>query len=358
MSRLKFLDGLRGWGAVVVLLYHVLCNGLPINALFSDHLRLLVPLNGTLAVLIFFLVSGWSLSARYLADGDFEAWLRILTGRYLRLAIPIFGACLIVHFVMVFGWVSPPGERLPLFREAFNFDPTLAHLVKFSLLDVFYDYNLSETYIGPLWTMSIELQGSFLVLLAIVMVGRLAGRGLLLFGFGCLVLWLSPTATTAMLALFPIGAALADAFSRGWVDAISKPIALLLLLTGCAAPILLPYGVTAWGLFGAFALTLGSIGLPRTRAWLSAPLSVHLGKISFSLYLMHGPVLCFLGEPLMRHYGTGLPMQLLVQLAIVVCSFVAAYAFLPVNELAIAVAQRFAKFVVNPFFVSPAPAQR
>jgi peptidoglycan/LPS O-acetylase OafA/YrhL len=357
VQRLRFLDGLRGWGALVVLLCHVFSDGLPVDAAIGERLRYYVPFNGTLAVQVFFAVSGFSLSMRYLADGDVRSWLKIAAGRYLRLAVPIFVACLIVHIVMVLGFVDPAAERLPKFKDAFNFAPTIGHLLKFSLFDVFFNYRAVDTYIGPLWTMSVELIGSFVVLLAIVVVRPLPSRLLFLSGLTFLILWLAPTETTAMLALFPAGAALAEGFNRGWIDAIPKSAGVLLLSIGCLASLVIPYSVTAWGLIGTLPLTLGCIAIPETRSWLSGILSSHLGRISFPLYLMHGPVLCFIGEPLTRYVGDALLLKVLIQFAVVVLSFVSAYAFLPVNEFAIDLAHRFARWVTNPFFASPAPAE-
>jgi peptidoglycan/LPS O-acetylase OafA/YrhL len=356
--RLKFLDGLRGWGAVIVLLYHVFCDGLPVDAAFAESLKLFLPFNGVMAVFVFFVVSGFSLSVRYLADGDVRRWSKIAAGRYLRLAIPIFAACLLVHIVMVCGFVAPPGERLAKFGRFFNFDPTVIHLLKFSLFDVFFDYSALQTYIGPLWTMSVELFGSFVVLVAVVICRPLPFRWFFLLALAGLILWLAPTdSTTAMLAMFPLGAAIADWFNRGWLDAIPKPFGFMLLLIGCLVPVLLPAGVTTWGLIGTSSLTLGCIAVSRIRNWLSGPLSAHLGKISFPLYLMHGPVLCFVGEPLMRHFGHGPGSKILIEMAVVVLSFASAYAFWPVNEFAISAARRFAEWATNPFFVSQAPAE-
>jgi peptidoglycan/LPS O-acetylase OafA/YrhL len=358
VRRLKFLDGLRGWGAVFVLLYHVCSEGLPVDPVFGDRLKYLIPFSGTLAVLIFFVVSGFSLSVRYLADGDIRSWSKIAAGRYLRLAIPIFAACLVVHIVMISGFVDPPAERFPLFRGSFNFVPTIGHLLKFSFFDVFFNYDATETYIGPLWTMSLELIGSFVVLLAIVAVRPLSGRLLFLSGLTCVILWLAPTENTAKLALFPAGSALADSFNRGWIDAIPRPAAILLLSIGCLTPAALTHGFAIWSLVGTLSLVLGCIAIPGIKNWLSGTVSAHLGRISFPLYLMHGPVLCFVGEPLMRHFGDGLLLKGLIQFLVVALSFISAYAFLPVNEFAIGLAHRFAKSVTNPFFVSPAPAER
>jgi peptidoglycan/LPS O-acetylase OafA/YrhL len=358
VRRLKFLDGLRGWGAVFVLLFHVFSDGLPVDVSLGERLRYLVPFNGGLAIFVFFVVSGFSLSVRYLADGDARSWLKIAAGRYLRLVIPIFSACLIVHVVMISGLVDPPAERLPKFSPFFNFAPTIGHLLKFSLFDVFFNYNGLDTYIGPLWTMSVELVGSFVVLLAIVIVRPLPHRVLFLSGLASLILWLAPTETTAMLALFPLGAALADCFNRGWIGAIPKSVAIVFLSIGCLAPMVLPYSVATWGLIVTLPMTLGCIAIPRIRDWLSGTVSAHLGKISFPLYLMHGPVLCFVGEPLTRHSADGLLLKVLIQIVVVALSFAAAYAFLPVNEFAVSLAHRFARLVTNPFFVSPSPAER
>jgi peptidoglycan/LPS O-acetylase OafA/YrhL len=62
-GRLRFLDGLRGWAAVVVLLHHVFVDGLPANALMADRSlwAKVFFLNGTLAVCVFFVISGFSI---------------------------------------------------------------------------------------------------------------------------------------------------------------------------------------------------------------------------------------------------------------------------------------------------------
>jgi hypothetical protein len=58
----------------------------------------------------------------------------------------------------------------------------------------------------------------------------------------------------------------------------------------------------------------------------------------------------------MRHFGHGPALKILIEMAAVVLSFAAAYAFWPVNEFAISTARRFAESATNPLFVSRAPA--
>ena len=69
--------------------------------------------------------------------------------------------------------------------------------------------------------------------------------------------------------LIPAGAALADSFNRGWIDAIPKPVAWLLLLVGCLIPALLPSDIITWGLIATSSLMLGCIAIAPIRHWLS-----------------------------------------------------------------------------------------
>jgi peptidoglycan/LPS O-acetylase OafA/YrhL len=343
MKRLDFLDGLRGWGAVVVLLYHVFSGGLPVNGTTGTILSHFVLFNGTFAVMVFFLVSGFSLSVRYLLDGDIEAWLRIFAGRYFRLVIPISAVCLVVHLAMVGGLIGAADDMPPPFGLFFRFDPTIAHLVRFALFDVFFDYRLADTYIGPLWTMSIELFGSVVTLLAVMVARPLPYRPVLLVGLS-LVLLLAPM---KMLALFPLGVALADCFNRGWMDTLPRSVSVALILAACVISGVLPFGVLSWGI-AAVALIVGCIAIPGIREFLSGSLSVELGRISFPLYLIHGAVRNIVGEPLMRSFGASIEGQLAVDLIVVVGSIGAAYALLPVNVFAISVSQRFGRWISIP----------
>jgi peptidoglycan/LPS O-acetylase OafA/YrhL len=103
VTRLRFLDRLRGWAAVVVLLHHLFVDGLRANS-FMAYRALWAKvffLNGVLAVSVFFVISGISLSIRYLETGDARALGRIAAGRYLRLALPIFAICAVTYALLV-----------------------------------------------------------------------------------------------------------------------------------------------------------------------------------------------------------------------------------------------------------------
>jgi peptidoglycan/LPS O-acetylase OafA/YrhL len=338
LQRLKFLDGLRGWAAVIVLLYHVFCDGIPFDAEFGNHLRLLVPFNGGIGIFVFFIVSGFSLSIDYLARGDLRSWLRTTFGRYFRLAIPIFFACLTVHVAMKLGAIASPSERLPRFQEFLTFTPTIEHLARFSIYGVFFDYDYRESYIGPLWTMPYELAGSFIALFSVLVLRHTRLRFGIFLAMAIFIVAVAPGGYK-MLGLFPVGCAFADSHLRGWfTSSIPTPLGVALICFGFVIPIFVPYSVAAWGAAAAL-LIAGGISISGTRGFLENRLSGWLGVICFPLYLMHGPVIWLLGEPLMRNWGHGVATKIVIELVVIAASLVVARSFLWTERLAIAAAR-------------------
>lgn len=351
-GRIGFLDGLRGWGSVFVLLYHVFSDGLPTDKVTAARLALLVPFNGLVAVLVFFIVSGFALSFRYFRDGSVDQLARTASGRYVRLAIPVFVACVLVHFAMIVGRVDP--LRVYPFSRFLNFDPTTWHLLRFALFDVFLNYRSPETYIGPLWTMTIELIGSYIVLLAVFVVRPWKARIAMLLALAG-VLAVVASGDMKMLALFPLGAVLADCFNRGWLDAIPRWLGLCLLASGCAIPAILPYSIPAWALIAAPLLVIGSIAVPEIRRFLSNRLSTKLGIISFPLYLVHGIVIFFVGEPLVRTYPEyHIPVQILT----VLLAFAAAWPFIWINSRAIDLSHYVGRLMTRRYSLPSGHSQR
>jgi len=310
----------------------------------------MVPFNGLVAVFVFFLVSGFALSIQFLSTNDHRALVKIAAGRYARLAIPIFAACLVVHIAMLYGMIDEPSDRLGAFQNSLRFEPTTSYLLRFTLFDVFFDYDGSRTYVAPLWTMSIELMGSFVVLGVIAILGLSRWRASVLAGVAGILLIFE-----SMIALFVIGAVVADCFQRGWLDRVPRWVGVACLAAGCLAPFLLQWRADAWNMVSVSLLTVGCIRLESIRAWLSNSLSRHLGKISFPLYLIHGPVMLIVGAPLMQRFYQGdVAVGLAICAATACLSIVAAYALVPANEVAIKVSRRMGNIAVALLFKKPA----
>jgi peptidoglycan/LPS O-acetylase OafA/YrhL len=339
-KRYIYLDGMRGWASSFVLLYHVFVEATPVTPA-SKALGVYLPFNGLLAVYLFFFISGFSLSVGYFSTGDLRGWIRIAAARYLRLVIPIFVACLIVHIALVTKIVDPTP-----YYPFLGFTPTLSHLMQFSLFDVFFRYDFGQTYIGPLWTMSPELYGSAVTLAAALLVRPLPLRSFILLGLSA-VIYLKPTsATLQLLTFFPLGAAIADWTLRGWVDRVPRFAAYAMIAAGCAIPVLAPGNAFYSGLTAGPLLMIGCIAAPQVRSFLSNGFSQWLGRISFPLYLIHGPILNIITEPLMPGPDM-IAGRFLVDLAAVGLSLIAAICFSPVNDLSIAVSRRFGRFVAD-----------
>src|SRR5690242_3075015 len=164
-KRLQFLDGMRGWAAVVVLLYHVFIDGLPANDLMANKILWanVFFINGNFAVCLFFVISGFSLSIGYLRTGDERSLARMAAGRYLRLALPIFAICAITSVLLVSNIIPPAAERPSHLNLFGTFTPTIKGLLEFSLVNAFVSHSSAENYNPPLWTMFYEFLGSFMV---------------------------------------------------------------------------------------------------------------------------------------------------------------------------------------------------
>ena len=348
MSRLKFLDGFRGWAALFVVFYHVFCEAFPLTATSGPILKQLLPFSGLYAVMVFFLVSGFSISIRFLATGDRRSLCKIAAGRYFRLVIPVFAACLTANFIVLSGLLAPATERLPIFSHALDFETTISRLLRFSFFDVFFDYVPSQTYIGPLWTMQVELSGSFILLALVAVLPRTRARPWCLGIVIMAVFIFAQTDNQNLFVLFPIGALIADGFQRGWLEQLPMPAAIALLCAGIASPIVLPPAYDAANAVGTALLVMGCLAMVGVRKALSGTLSSILGTISFPLYLLHGLVLILIGEPLTRNFGHTLSERLTIDVITVVISIAAAVMLIPVNVLAIRAARIAGEAAVSP----------
>lgn len=353
-ARFPFLDGLRGWAAFCVLVYHVVIDGLPANAFMADawfwaHVFVL---NGPLMVGVFFVVSGFSLSIRYLETGDARGLARIAAGRYLRLAIPIFGVCAAVYVLMIAGIIPPADARPSPLNEFLRFAPSLSGLLSYSLFDVFFNHTKAATYNPPLWTMAYEFFGSFLVFVVLAIVQSWRRRILALSVlFAALVLF------NAYFSLFVGGILLADVYrhARAWRDATRIGAALL------AGGVLVSLTLDLW--FGphyvacATLLTAGVAFCAPVRDFFENRLAAFLGWISYPLYLVQAPVIyAFSINALYALDPLGLTMETERWIAgalTIPVGVLCAVAFAPVNDFAVSASRKFGASVAGLFAKRP-----
>ena len=341
-TRFRFLDALRGWAAVVVLFHHIFVDGLPANSFMADRLfwSKCFFMNGTFAVCLFFVISGFSLSIGYLQSGDDRGLARMAAGRYLRLAVPIFAICAITYVLMALN-VIPPATLRPSPLDIFgNFTPTVQGLLEFSLFNAYVSQSTVGSYNPPLWTMFYEFLGSFMVFATIAILRPLHLRTWMLgFLFAILAVYQS------FFALFIAGILIADLFGK-IDDPKSRNIAGAIL---CGAGLVLSFlpetGSRLMYVAAPVCMVAGVALFAPVKRLFENRVGDFLGWISFPLYLVQAAVIYSFsvrGLDVLASFGFEPSMQRwLVGIATVPVAFFFAVLFCPVNDFAVTLSRRF-----------------
>jgi peptidoglycan/LPS O-acetylase OafA/YrhL len=310
-GRLPSLDGLRGVAAFVVLLYHLtlvarpyLDTGHPGDAWWwVTETPLKVLTVGTESVLVFFALSGLVVALPALRDGF--SWRAFYASRLVRLYVPVwaalaFAAALITLLprdpgqVSADQWISNanagaitlPGllSEASLWRATYTIDNVLWSL-RWELI-----FSLTlPLFVGAALLLRRWAVASVIAAAALTVTGRLVGSDALVY-----------------LPVFFLGTTMAVHLARirTW-STRQRPATWGVLLGGALLFLVLsfllrfaaPAGSTAsaflWGLagIGATTLLLVAVGSPAVSRLLDTAIPRHLGRISFSLYLVHVPVL-------------------------------------------------------------------
>ncbi|MDR2708875.1 MAG: acyltransferase, partial [Elusimicrobiota bacterium] len=172
-TRIDYLDGLRGWAALVVCMGHTLSvfymNDFA-SIIINGYFKLLV--DGGMAVKIFFVLSGFVLSMSFIKNPEIKKLAALLIKRIPRLSIPIFAMALIVHFLMNSGLMF--NSIVGHWNGHYKFDSTIFKVFESSFLLSFFGYATPEfvkgpMYSGTLWTMPYEMVGSIFVAIALLL---------------------------------------------------------------------------------------------------------------------------------------------------------------------------------------------
>ncbi|WP_274648835.1 acyltransferase family protein [Paenibacillus humicola] len=327
MEKLKYLDGLRGLAALAVVAFHFLYVFYPDNVSYGQaagnpvvHAMAESPLGllfqGHFAVCLFFVLSGYVLSFKYLSSGNPE-WLKSgAARRYVRLAVPMAFSVLVswvlLHFHLFANAKVGQSTGSEWFAGFWRFDANAAQAVFTALYGVFFQADASYNVV--LWTMHFELYGSFLVYAVLAL---LAGSKRRWIWYAVLLILLRDTYYLAFLS----GLILCDlhiSLKRAGFG-VPKWAFLPILLCGLylgsfsyysfdnrAFWLLLHLGVPdgleserqLYNIIGAFCVLAAILVSPALKRSLSAKMFGFLGDVSFSLYLLHmlflGTVSCWI----------------------------------------------------------------
>jgi peptidoglycan/LPS O-acetylase OafA/YrhL len=385
--RIAYLDTLRGLASVQVLLSHSMLafflgtafasprSGTVIGYLAASPLFFLF--DGASAVCIFFVLSGYVLTPVFAHSRATNG--AIVGSRFLRLAIPAIAGCAFSAILFqIFGsyhetagaiakseWLADgwrPSADLWFIKDAIingvilGFqDSSIVQWFGFPAASL---ASMSDSYVTPLWTLSIEFYGSILILLmarsrswtllilAAVILSRtymvcfLVGHVAARFDLGgkkLLVPW--PAAAAAA----TIGLAVCMTSHFGSPHTVVNFCARSLqFLPPC--PLAKPDYLLR--VYGASLFTLGIMQCAPIRAFLAHERLSALGRLSFPIYLTHWPIIFGVGSfslVMLEPWAGARVARVLAMLIAIAATVLAARYFEPVDQIALRVSRAWRK---------------
>ena len=385
--RIAYLDTLRGLASVQVLLSHSMLAFFIGTAFASPSSRTVLgylaasPLfflfDGASAVCIFFVLSGYVLTPVFANSRATNG--AIIGSRFLRLAIPAIAGCgFSAILIKVFGgynetagaiakswWLADgwrPSADLWFLKDALvngvilGFqDSSIVQWFGFPSASL---AAMADSYVTPLWTLSVEFYGSILVLLlarsrsstllilATIILGRtyllcfIAGHVAARFDLGgkrLLVPW--PVAAAA--AAIGLAVCLTSHFwsPEAVVNFCARSVQFL-------PPCPLAKPDYLMRVYGATVFTVGIMQCTPIRTFLAHERLRALGRLSFPIYLTHWPIIFGVGSfslVMLAPWVGALPARLLAMIISIVATTLAARCFEPVDQIALRLSRAWRK---------------
>jgi len=294
--RLVQLDALRGLAAAVVVLHHIR----DMLTVSNPQIFLVPFFAGGKSVILFFVLSGYVLALPYWRNSQLP-YGKYLVRRFCRIYLPYLGA---LAFAVLVGY-RLLNAQLPLthwFYKTWHTPFTPRLIFRQALLA---PGRREGAAINPaFWSLTVEMEMSILFPVLCYIVRSLPLLGSVAFALGLEIIGIGryPVISakipseigTALLwgSAFVFGALLSKERSRfmGWYERLNRPCRYLFLFV-----VVMGYfrgnGTTELSNIPAACGVIVLAECCRARFWLAFPVASYLGKISYSLYLIHATVL-------------------------------------------------------------------
>lgn len=331
--KIEYLDGIRGVASVIVILSHIAISfwpatlfGTPSNHpidkwLYGAPIRFFI--EGNFAVCLFFIISGFVLTYRYQSKEDMPRMKSLCIRRYPRLMPPVFLSIMIAWALMITGgmWNAQAGllSGSEWMKDLYSSPPDFLEAVRHGTIGSF--INGSTKYNKVLWTMKIEFIDSFLVILFCILAtktNRMWMRVALAVIFFLVLSTQLGITGLSYFALFIVG----YIFGRKplIIGKYMIPVAWAALLAGLylggasggenysELNKLNIFGISEWDYIvlchsvGAALVFYAISTIPVLQQFFASNICRFLGKISFSIYLLHLSIICSVGSFLMVKY--------------------------------------------------------
>lgn len=318
--RVIALDSLRGLAAVTVIAFHILISlpsggGLvePLDyASFDVQAALLLPMRalwmGAEAVVLFFVLSAFVLAVPFFRGRD-PSYASYALRRLVRLFPPAIASVGLSLLLLMIAGTAPAVWPMPMLDQFWRELPSVEMVLQHMLLlgdgaagEANYPLNL------PLWTLEVEWRLS-LLLPFMVLLARRSDVALLVLALGAILvpyverrlLGSDLLSTFRYMPLFAFGVLLAKHIDGilAWIGKLSGSARLalwMLCILLFYARVLLPtpsmqmHHRLAIGVAAALLIVL-VLASERTQRFLNLPPLLWFGRVSFSLYLLHVPVM-------------------------------------------------------------------
>ncbi|CAH0136687.1 MULTISPECIES: acyltransferase [unclassified Microbacterium] len=307
-QRIASLDGVRGMASLVVVIYHCSLVAMPhLDETLSAWLTqspVKLAFAGTEAVLVFFVLSGFVVTLPVLREGF--SWIRYYPTRVLRLYLPVWGS--VVLATALIALVPRDPASMPDGSWMQNAQASSVSWGSFLdealLLTKSYDIN------NVLWSLRWELIFSLALPLFVVLAVVLRRHAMLAATAACaltVVGRIIDVEALVYLPVFMLGSLMAVRLDdllawvrrprpRAFWPCVTTIALTLLIASWLTRPFAEPSSIVGramWGLagIGAALVIVVAMGWPRLRAGLESPVPQWLGRTSYSLYLVHVPLI-------------------------------------------------------------------
>lgn len=247
--------------------------------------------------MVFFVLSGYALSVGHLNENA-RKLPQAAAARYFRLMIPILATSLIAYILLKLNVFYNLAAAVTKESSSdwlgtfYTFEADLVNVLRFSFFDVFFQYNNVTTYNSSLWTMPVEILGSFLIY-AFLGIFRASERiywRLIVLGILILLIY------KPLIACFFSGYLIAEIDRRREVGEYKylKFREYASLVGFLMSAVLSTYfrSDDRVGFLFASTIVFAAISSGRLKVFFSSGFSEFLGKISFPLFLIQIPIIC------------------------------------------------------------------
>ena len=336
------LDGIRGIAALIVIFSHAVfwyypaahlglrTQGRPTDGIDVFNSPFTFFFRGGFSVSLFFVLSGIVLTYSILKhENVINAALNAAKRRYIRIGIPVAVSIMICYLLIKIG-VYGENQILPtpFLSTKYLFNPSILEALQDSLFGALILGHSKYNY--TLWTIQIELLGSFIIYALLIALGKhTVSLRLVCISIAFSVPLYSNTPMAIYLSMFMIGTFIATFETPNLNKVSACALGSILVITGLylagfnpgsQAYTLLTTKIIAWArsigarpswyivvpYIGATMITIGVMTISEHVQIMNLRVFKWLGKLSFSVYLLHSFALAIVCPIAINTFGVSI----------------------------------------------------